>query len=320
MAGLAGPAAGDHGHHAARPARGRAGPPRGQQHPGRHQGAVPRGDARAPAASCTPASAARGRARRRSRSRPRRPFGSFPTRSSARPSRRRPACGAASRPRPRRCGRRRTDGTLLADAGLERREAGRWCSAACRSRPSPRGPARRPTCTTPMSSGGNTGHWITRSRRCRIALAYAVKANANLAVLRILRDLGAGADIVSGGELARALAAGFPPDRIVFSGVGKSDEELRGRGGRRHRAHPPRVGRGAGRARRDRGRRGAPHPGRDPGQSRRHRRHPPVHRHRPGRHQVRRAVRPGGAARARGAAGTRTSSSTPSRCISEASC
>jgi diaminopimelate decarboxylase len=57
-------------------------------------------------------------------------------------------------------------------------------------------------------------------------IAYAVKANANLAVLRILRDLGAGADIVSGGELARALAAGFDPDRIVFSGVGKTDEEL----------------------------------------------------------------------------------------------
>ena len=57
-------------------------------------------------------------------------------------------------------------------------------------------------------------------------IAYAVKANANLAVLRILRDLGAGADIVSGGELARALAAGFEPDRIVFSGVGKTDEEL----------------------------------------------------------------------------------------------
>ena len=57
-------------------------------------------------------------------------------------------------------------------------------------------------------------------------VAYAVKANANLAVLRMLRDLGAGADIVSGGELARALAAGFEPERIVFSGVGKSDEEL----------------------------------------------------------------------------------------------
>ena len=57
-------------------------------------------------------------------------------------------------------------------------------------------------------------------------IAFAVKANASLAVLRVLRDLGAGADIVSGGELARALAAGFAPDRIVFSGVGKTDTEL----------------------------------------------------------------------------------------------
>jgi diaminopimelate decarboxylase len=57
-------------------------------------------------------------------------------------------------------------------------------------------------------------------------IAFAAKANANLAVLRVLRDLGAGADIVSGGELARTLEAGFPPERIVFSGVGKSDEEL----------------------------------------------------------------------------------------------
>ncbi|HEX6616924.1 MAG TPA: diaminopimelate decarboxylase [Gemmatimonadales bacterium] len=59
-------------------------------------------------------------------------------------------------------------------------------------------------------------------------ICYAVKANSTLAVLRILRDLGAGADIVSGGELARAQAAGFAPERIVFSGVGKSDAELRG--------------------------------------------------------------------------------------------
>ncbi|HXE58564.1 MAG TPA: diaminopimelate decarboxylase [Gemmatimonadales bacterium] len=57
-------------------------------------------------------------------------------------------------------------------------------------------------------------------------IAYAVKANANLGVLRLLRDLGAGADIVSGGELRRALAAGFDPERIVFSGVGKTDAEL----------------------------------------------------------------------------------------------
>jgi len=58
-------------------------------------------------------------------------------------------------------------------------------------------------------------------------ICYAVKANSTLAVLRILRDLGAGADIVSGGEMARALAAGFAPERIVFSGVGKATGELR---------------------------------------------------------------------------------------------
>ncbi len=57
-------------------------------------------------------------------------------------------------------------------------------------------------------------------------IAYAVKANSNLAILRLLRRLGAGADIVSGGELRRAQAAGFPPARIVFSGVGKTDAEL----------------------------------------------------------------------------------------------
>jgi diaminopimelate decarboxylase len=58
-------------------------------------------------------------------------------------------------------------------------------------------------------------------------ICFAVKANSNLAVLRILRDLGAGADIVSVGELSLILAAGFGPDRIVFSGVGKTAEELR---------------------------------------------------------------------------------------------
>jgi len=58
-------------------------------------------------------------------------------------------------------------------------------------------------------------------------ICFAVKANGNLAVLRILRDLGAGADIVSSGEMARALAAGFDPEHIVFSGVGKTADELR---------------------------------------------------------------------------------------------
>jgi diaminopimelate decarboxylase len=58
-------------------------------------------------------------------------------------------------------------------------------------------------------------------------ICFAVKANSNMAVLRILRDCGAGADIVSRGEMARALVTGFAPEHIVFSGVGKSEDELR---------------------------------------------------------------------------------------------
>jgi diaminopimelate decarboxylase len=57
-------------------------------------------------------------------------------------------------------------------------------------------------------------------------LAYAIKANPNLAVLRLLADEGYGADVVSGGEMARALAAGMPAADIVFSGVGKTRGEL----------------------------------------------------------------------------------------------
>ena len=57
-------------------------------------------------------------------------------------------------------------------------------------------------------------------------VAFAVKANSNVAVLATLARLGAGADTVSEGEIRRALAAGVPPGRIVFSGVGKTAEEL----------------------------------------------------------------------------------------------
>lgn len=57
-------------------------------------------------------------------------------------------------------------------------------------------------------------------------ICFAVKANSSQAILRLLASLGAGADIVSGGELARALAAGIPGSRIVFSGVGKRDDEI----------------------------------------------------------------------------------------------
>jgi diaminopimelate decarboxylase len=57
-------------------------------------------------------------------------------------------------------------------------------------------------------------------------VAYSVKANSNLAVIKTLADLGSGADVVSGGELKRALLAGVPPERIVFSGVGKTRDEM----------------------------------------------------------------------------------------------
>ena len=57
-------------------------------------------------------------------------------------------------------------------------------------------------------------------------IAFAVKSNPNLAVLRVLANMGYGADVVSGGELTRALAAGMKPEDIVFSGVGKTHDEL----------------------------------------------------------------------------------------------
>lgn len=60
----------------------------------------------------------------------------------------------------------------------------------------------------------------------RTEVAFAIKANPNLAVLRVLANCGMGADVVSGGEMERALAAGMAPAKIVFSGVGKTTTEL----------------------------------------------------------------------------------------------
>jgi diaminopimelate decarboxylase len=61
----------------------------------------------------------------------------------------------------------------------------------------------------------------------RPLVCYAAKANSNLAILGLFAHLGSGFDIVSGGELARVLAAGGSPGRVVFSGVGKSEAEMR---------------------------------------------------------------------------------------------
>ncbi|UUX48176.1 diaminopimelate decarboxylase [Nisaea acidiphila] len=59
-----------------------------------------------------------------------------------------------------------------------------------------------------------------------VSIYYAIKANSNLAVIKLFGDLGAGVDVVSGGELARGLRAGVPADKIVFAGVGKTEEEI----------------------------------------------------------------------------------------------
>ncbi len=60
----------------------------------------------------------------------------------------------------------------------------------------------------------------------QVHIAFAVKSNPNLAVLKLLAKEGYGADVVSGGEMERALAAGMPPEGVVFSGVGKTEAEL----------------------------------------------------------------------------------------------
>ena len=58
-------------------------------------------------------------------------------------------------------------------------------------------------------------------------ICFAIKANTNLTILKMLGKLGAGADVVSGGELLKAIKAGIKPNKIVFSGVGKTEEELK---------------------------------------------------------------------------------------------
>ena len=91
-----------------------------------------------------------------------------------------------------------------------------------------------------IADAAGTPTWVVSAGTLRARLAtlraafdplgahvhYAVKANDHLAVLRLMAAGGAGADVVSGGELQRALLAGMPPSRIVFSGVGKQPAEL----------------------------------------------------------------------------------------------
>ena len=99
-------------------------------------------------------------------------------------------------------------------------------------------PRRSISSSSPQRSGPRST--ATRPRRCerhyevfaeafadvKALVCYAMKANSNQAVVKTLAELGAGADVVSGGELRRARAAGVPPDKIMFSGIGKTAREL----------------------------------------------------------------------------------------------
>ena len=58
-------------------------------------------------------------------------------------------------------------------------------------------------------------------------ICFSVKANSNINILRILKKMGSGADVVSGGELLKTLKSGIKPNKIVFSGIGKTEEELK---------------------------------------------------------------------------------------------
>ena len=64
-------------------------------------------------------------------------------------------------------------------------------------------------------------------KKVRPLICFSVKANSNIQILKILKKMGSGADVVSGGELLKVLKSGIKPNKIVFSGVGKTEEELR---------------------------------------------------------------------------------------------
>ena len=73
---------------------------------------------------------------------------------------------------------------------------------------------------------GNYRRLAASLERIPHLICYSVKANSHLRILNLLREAGAGFDVVSGGELARALRVGADPGQIVFSGVGKTAEEI----------------------------------------------------------------------------------------------
>ncbi len=64
-------------------------------------------------------------------------------------------------------------------------------------------------------------------KKSKPLICFSVKANSNIQILKVLKKMGSGADVVSGGELLKALKSGIKPNKIVFSGVGKTEDEIR---------------------------------------------------------------------------------------------
>ena len=64
-------------------------------------------------------------------------------------------------------------------------------------------------------------------KKSKPLICFSVKANSNIQILKVLKKRGSGADVVSGGELLKAIKSGIKPNKIVFSGVGKTEEEIR---------------------------------------------------------------------------------------------
>ncbi len=127
----------------------------------------------------------------------------------------------------------------------------------------------------------------------RALFCYAVKANSNLAVIRLFASEGLGADTVSGGEIARALAAGVPPQTIVYAGIAKTDDEIRMALATGILQFNVEFGAGAAPDRRAGGGHGSDGAGGAAGQSGRRCRHPREDQHRPQARQVRHPVRGG---------------------------
>ena len=112
-------------------------------------------------------------------------------------------------------------------AGIFLARAASSIAKAYHSRTSPRASALPLMSTAARASPARFATLDGALGRLPHTLCYAVKANGNLSILRLLAGLGSGFDIVSGGELYRLERAGIPGDRVVFSGVGKSREEIR---------------------------------------------------------------------------------------------